>query len=132
MFEFEQQPPEEPEDKVDYTGLKILAVVAPLFLFFIYLGRADMGFAVSLVLGVIILAIKLNWRLRRHFWFWATIVFILALHIPLFFIVRVPDTKFPTLGLSFPIAILDFVIISGAVRLADAVFSKSSSSGDEE
>lgn len=56
----------------DYTGLKILAIVLPVFLVFIFLGDADMGLTVTIVLGLIIFAIKLRWNLRRHVWFWAT------------------------------------------------------------
>jgi hypothetical protein len=129
VFEYEEQPPVEPgdDDNVDYTGLKILAVLVPVFLLFIYLGRADMGFAVSVVLGMMMLAIKVNWEKRSHWWFWTTVVLVFALHIPLFLIARVPNTKFPTLGLSFPIGILDLVIISGVLRLAGSMFSKDSS-----
>jgi hypothetical protein len=92
VFEYEEQPPVEPgdDDNVDYTGLKILAVLVPVFLLFIYLGRADMGFAVSVVLGMMMLAIKVNWEKRSHWWFWTTVVLVFALHIPLFLIARVP------------------------------------------
>jgi len=131
----QQQSSEESEDdsdEVDYTGLKILASVIPVFLLFIFLGRAEMGFAVSVDLGMIILAVKLQWEKRRYIWFWATIVVIFALHIPLFLIARVPKTKLPTLGLSLPIGVLDFAIIWGALRIAEAVFSKRSSSSDHE
>ena len=131
----QQQSSEESEDdsdEVDYTGLKILASVIPVFLLFIFLGRAEMGFAVSVGLGMIILAVKLQWEKRRYIWFWATIVVIFALHIPLFLIARVPKTKLPTLGLSLPIGVLDFAIIWGALRIAEAVFSKRSSSSDHE
>ena len=53
----------------DYTGLKILAIVLPVFLVFIFLGDADMSLTVTIVLGLIIFAIKLRWNLRRHVWF---------------------------------------------------------------
>jgi len=76
-------------------------------------------------------AIKLRWNLRRHLWFWATIVFILALHVPLVFMVRWPQGRGPTLFYTMPIGIVDFFIILGAVGLAEKVFSKDSSSNDE-
>lgn len=97
----------------DYTGLKILAIVLPVFLVFIFLGDADMSLTVTIVLGLIIFAIKLRWNLRRHVWFWATIVFVLALHIPLFFVVHWPHTNVPTIAYSMPFGIADFLIVLG-------------------
>jgi hypothetical protein len=41
-----------PRAKVDYTGFLFAAILAPVFLFFIYLGRADMGLAVFIVLAM--------------------------------------------------------------------------------
>ncbi len=79
---FDDEAPEE-KDPVDYTGYKILAILLPVLFLFIYLGKVDMGLAVCLVLGVILVAIKFSWNLRKHTWYWAIIVFILALHVPL-------------------------------------------------
>jgi hypothetical protein len=126
----EEQPAEEQEP--DYTGVKIAGILIPVFILFIYLGKAEMGFTVFIVLGMVLLAIKLQWRLRKHVWFWATIAVVLALHIPLFFIVRWPDTKTPTIAYSMPMGIADFLIISGAIRLSKNLFLKDSSSNDDE
>jgi hypothetical protein len=126
----DEQPIEEQEP--DYTGLKILGVLVPVFFLFVYLGKAEMGFTVVLVLGMILLAIKLQWKLRKYAWFWATIALVLVLHAPLFFIIRWPDTKTPTIAYSMPLGIADFLIISGAIRLSKNLFLKDSSSEDEE
>ena len=135
MFEQLDEPQEEqPSEKQepDYTGLKIVGILAPVFLLFIYLGKAEMGFTVSLVMGMILLAIKLQWRLRKYVWFWVTIAVVLAFHIPLFFIVHWPDTKAPTIVYSMPLGIADFLIISGAIRLSENLFLKDSSSDNDE
>jgi Na+/proline symporter len=133
MFNDEQSPAEEKEkEPTDYTGLIIGAMLVPVFFLFAYLGKADMGAAVCVVLGAIILAIKLRWKLRKHVWFWAIIVFIFALHIPLFSIVRLPQGNTPTLVYVLPIGIADFLLIMGALRLAEKFFLKDSSSNDEE
>ncbi len=123
--------PQEPQ-RTDYTGLKILGILAPVFFFFVYLDEAEMGFTVILVLGTIMLAIKLQWRLRKHLWFWATIALILALHVPLFYLIRWPETKTPTIAYSIPFGIADFLIISAAIRLSRNLFLKDSSSNNEE
>jgi hypothetical protein len=129
MFESDRR-----ETKVltDYTGLKIGAILLPLLLLFIYLGKADMGLAVFIVLGVSIVAIKIRWNLRKHFWFWTIIAIILALHIPLVFVVRWPQGSEPTLFYTLPFGLVDFLIISGALRLAERLFSKDSSSKDQK
>jgi len=129
MFE---RDPREAKELTDYTGLKIGAILLPILLLFIYLGKADMGLTVFIVLGVSIVAIKIRWNLRKHLWFWLIIVSIFALHVPLFFIVRWPQGKVPGLFYGLPFGLVDFLIISGALRLAEKFFLKGSSPTDEE
>jgi len=128
MFDYEQ-PASERKSHADWTGPIIVVLLAPLFFFFVYLGKPDMGFTICLVLGVDMVAIKLRWELRRHMWFWATIVLIFALHIPLFFIVQWPQSNVPTIAYSLPLGIVDFLLIWGGISLAQRLFSKGS---DEE
>lgn len=129
MFDYEPTKEKEP---TDYTGLKIVAILAPVFLLFVYLGKAELGFTLVLILGMILLAIRIRWRLYRHVWFWATIAVILALHVPLLFVVRWPNSKVPTIAYSMPLGIVDFLIILGAVGLAEKLFSKDPSSDEED
>ena len=129
MFDYESPKPKEP---VDYTGLKIGAMAAPVFFLVTFLYNADAGLAACIVSGLILFAIKLRWYLRRHVWFWAIIAVILALHVPLVFVVRWPQGHAPTLFYTMPLGIADFLIIQGAVGLAEKFFLKDSSPGDEE
>lgn len=124
---FDYDPPKE-KKAIDYTGLKIVVILAPVFLLFVFLGNADMGLAVCIVLGMIMVAIKIRWNLRKHLWFWATIVFILALHVPFCFLVRWPQGNVPTLFYTMPLGITDFLVVLGAVGLAEKIFSKNASS----
>jgi hypothetical protein len=128
---FDYDPPKEKEP-TDYTGLKIVAVLAPVFLLFALLGNADMGLTVCIVLGMIILAVKIRWNLRNHTWFWMTIGLVLALHVPLFFIVRWPQGNVPTLFYTIPLGIVDFLVVLGTLALAEKFFSTNSSSGESE
>jgi len=129
MFDYESPKPKEP---VDYTGLKIVVLVAPVFFLITYFYNADAGLAACIVLGLLLLAIKIRWYLRKHIWFWAIIVVILAVHIPLVFMVRVPQGHAPTLFYTMPLGIADFLIISGVLRLAEKFLSKGASSNDEK
>jgi hypothetical protein len=125
MFDYDEPKEKEP---VDYTGLKIVAILAPVFFLITFLANADVGLAACIVLGMIILAVKIRWNLSKHVWFWGTIILILALHVPLLFLVRWPQGNVPTLFYTMPIGIADFFIILGAVGLAERLFLKDSSS----
>jgi hypothetical protein len=127
MFDYETPKEKEP---VDYTGLKIGALVAPVFFLITFLYNADAGLAACIVLGVMIFAIKLRWHLRKHVWFWAIIAVILALHVPLVFMVQWPKNA-PTIFYAMPIGIADFLIISGALKFAENLMSNGSPSNDE-
>jgi hypothetical protein len=127
----DEQSPTERQGRADWTGLIMAALAAPVFFFFVYLGKAEMGFTVSIVLCMAMIAIKLRWELRGHAWFWVTIALIMALHIPFLFIVRWPQTNIPTIAFSLPLGIADFLLISGAIRVAEKVFSKGHSSDEQ-
>jgi len=129
MFDYDQPKEKQP---VDYTGLKIVGILAPVFFLITFLSNADMGLAACIVLGMVMLAIKFRWHLRKHLWFWAVIGFILALHIPLVLIVRWPQGNVPTLFYTMPLGIADLLMILGAVRLAEQFFLKGSSPTDED
>jgi hypothetical protein len=128
MFDYESPKDKEPADP---TGLIIGVILGPLFLLFIWLGKADIGLTVFVVLGMAIFAIKLHWDLRKHIWFWATIVIILALHVPLLPMVRWPQGNVSVRPYVLLAGIADFVIIWGALELADKLFAKNSSSSDQ-
>ena len=131
MFEFEDDPPQS-KDSTDYTGLKILAILAPIFFVFAYFDKAEMGFTFILALGMILLAVKIHWRSRRHFWFWGTIGSVAILHVPLLFFVRWPVGNLPTIAYSLPLGIADFLVVLGALGLAERLFGKDSLSEDAE
>jgi hypothetical protein len=128
MFDYESPKPKEP---VDYTGVKIVAILAPVFFLITFLANADMGLTACIISGMIMLAIKIRWYLRKHIWFWAIIAVVLALQVPLVLTVRWPQGNVPTLFYTMPIGIVDFLLILGAVGFAERFFSKSSSSNDE-
>jgi len=127
MFDYESPKEKEP---VDYTGLKLAALVAPVFVLVTFLYNADVGLAAYIVVGVMVFAIKLRWYLRKHIWFWAIIAVIFALHVPLVFMVQWPKNA-PTIFYAMPIGIADFLIISGALKFAENLMSNGSPPNDE-
>jgi hypothetical protein len=122
MFEQIEEPRE--EQPTDYSGTAIGAALLPVLFFFIYIGKAELGFTACIVLAMSMIAVRLRWKLRKYVWFWATIVLVLALHIPLLFIVRWPQSNVPTIAYSLPMGVVDFLLIMGALSLAEKVFSK--------
>lgn len=106
--------------RADYTGLVILAFVAPLFLLFIYLGQPDIGRTASYCLGMILLAVRIRWDLRKEVWFWGVMTLMLVLHVPLVLLVRWPHRWIPAIAI-LPIAVLDCLIILGVVRITERV-----------
>jgi len=132
MADDEQSPPEQ-QVRLDWTGLKITALVAPVFFLFVYLGKAEIGITLSLVLAMAMVAIKLRWELRGYAWFWVTIGLIVALHIPFLSIIHWPHhSSIPTIAFALPLGIADFLLISGALSLAEKLFSKGHSSDEED
>ena len=129
MFDYESPKERRP---TDYSGTVIGAMLLPVLFFFIYIGKAELGFTTCIVLATSMIAVRLRWKLRKHVWFWATIVLILALHVPLLFIVRWPQSNVPTIAYSLPMGIADFLLIIGAINLAQRVFYKGSSSDGED
>ena len=129
MFDYETPKEQKP---TDWSGTIIGAMLLPVLFFFIYIGKAELGFTACIVLGMSMIAVRLRWKLRKHVWFWGTIILILALNVPLLFIVRWPQSNIPTIAYSLPIGIVDFLLMMGAISLAEKAFSKDSSSNDEE
>lgn len=129
MFDYYQPKEKEP---TDYSGLKVAAALIPVFILFLLLGNADMALTGCIALGMAIFAVKLHWSSRKHIWFWATIILVLALHVPLLFMIRWPQGKTPTIFYTKPLGILDFVIFYGALELAERLFCKDLSDAQED
>src|ERR1700679_1416774 len=70
--------------------LCVIAGTLPLGLLFVYFRRFDLARPSIISAATVALAITLRWKLSRHVWFWITMTFLAALHLPL--IVFVPWT----------------------------------------
>jgi len=130
---------EEPEEKkpTDYTGVIIGAAMLPVIFLFSHLGKIEQGLVVSIVLGTTFLAVKIRWDLRKHLWFWATIVLVLAAQLYVLFAVQLPRGWLASVGRLhaiglLPIGVADLLITLGFVALAGKFFPKGSASDDDE
>jgi hypothetical protein len=102
----------------DYTGVIIGAILCPVFFFFRYIGKTDLGLNVGLCLGMFLFAIRIRWDLRTRPWFWIVVTLVLVLHVPLFFLIQWPDTWVPGAAL-LPFGIADLLIFLGVVRFVE-------------
>ncbi len=125
MFGEEQREESEESNPRDYTGLIIAALLSPIYLIFMSLGREDVGFALCIVSGVIIVAMKFRWELRGHVWFWVISVLALVINVPVALAFRAPKGV-PTLAYALPFGFLEYGLVWGALGLADKLFSESS------
>lgn len=107
--------------RTDYTGVIIAAILAPVYILFILLGKEELGRSVFIVLGMTMIAIRVRWDLRNRPWFWAIIILLLLAHVPLLFLFRWPHGYhgwLPAVG-TLPIGLADVLIILGAVHLVE-------------
>jgi ABC-type branched-subunit amino acid transport system permease subunit len=109
----------------DYTGLIIAAILVPVFLLFMYFGNEDLGRTVFIALGAVMVAIRIRWDLRRQLWFWETIGFVLVLHIPFFYLVRIPPAWFHSVAM-LPIVIPDCLLTVGIIRVVEKFHERNS------
>jgi hypothetical protein len=120
------------EEKVpDFSGLLIALAAAPLYWVLASLGYEDIGRTAGLSLGMVLIAVRFRWYLRKHNWFWVTIVLVLLLHIPLILEVKWSENVIPGIAL-LPIGALDLLAILGVIRLAEKLLNKPTSSEDPE
>jgi hypothetical protein len=88
----------------------------PLYLLFVYFGRFDLARPSLTSLAMVAIAIAMRWKLRRHVWFWITMAFLAALHLPL--ILFVPwTTKWIPVFAIIPIGMADLYVMLWTVSV---------------
>ncbi len=106
-----------------YMGLWIVAILLPLYFAFLYAGRPDTGKYVCIGVGMHLIAIWINWDLRRHLWFWVTIATLLAVHIPFLLIIPWPSRWIPAISV-LPFGVVDCGLILGVIALMERLMKR--------
>lgn len=114
----------------DLTAVVILGTVLPVYGVFLWSGKPEIGRAASVCLGMFLVAIRIRWDLKGCSWFWAAVVSLLVLHLPLLVYVPWPGGRIPGVGL-LPFGLADCLIILGVIRLLEGFIKKSAHRGDE-
>jgi hypothetical protein len=110
----------------DYTGVIIGIILLPVVLLSIHLRQESLGRSICISLAALMIAIRIRWDLRHRVWFWGIIVLWMALHIPLFLIVRWPHGWVPAIVMA-PVAVVDCLIFLGVVQLVEKLTKSGSS-----
>lgn len=112
--------------RADWTGVIIGLILLPVYILFWLYGKEELGRSVFIVLGMMMIAIRIRWDLRKRLWFWGIIVALLLAHVPLLFLFRWPQGYhgwLPAVG-ALPIGLADLLIILGAVHLVEKFIVK--------
>lgn len=98
-------------------GVCVFLATVGLGLFFVKFGRFDLARPTFLSIAMVATAIALRWRLRRHVWFWITMVLLAASHIPL--VLFVPwTTKWVPAIFTAPLGVLDLYAMLWVLSVA--------------
>lgn len=101
----------------------ILCGAIPFLLFAFLLNDPGRGRAAAIATMVIMYAVRGRWNLRRYSWFWVVLTAIVAAHVLLVLFVSWTSKSYPGL-LLFPVAVLDFAIVWGCLKLAQKVMMR--------
>lgn len=123
----EESKPKRSWDSITKRWVLLVVVgCSPLFFLFASLGDERRGMAAWISASMIGFAIRYFWDLKKRIWFWITIGLILSIHVLLVLLVRWPFKLEQYRGVQFlPIALFDFAIVYGIVRLVERAVEKS-------
>ena len=109
---------ESPRKLTAKAAYLVLLCSLPILIVLAILGRVWLGFGAWICTGLVILVARTRWDLRKHIWFWMVIVLAEVLQIPI--VVLLPWSNRSLTWFSFmPVAVLDYGIIYGGVRLVE-------------
>ncbi len=94
----------------------ILGALAVL-IFFDHFGRLALARPTMISAAMVIIAIAMRWKLKRHMWFWITMIVLAALHVPLILFVPWTTKWIPALAI-IPIGIADLYLMLWVLSVA--------------
>jgi hypothetical protein len=103
-------------------ALLTLLLASPLYVLFAYLGDEGRARAAALAGAAIIGTTRSRWDLRKHAWFWATIMFLILLHGPVILLIHWTNENIPAPAL-LPFVLLDFVIMYGCIKVVEKMMT---------
>jgi hypothetical protein len=83
--------------------------------------RPGSGRPATFFFGMIVLAVWWRWELRNRLWFWATVVAVVALHMPLILLVHWTRGWTPAV-VAMPFCWVDLLLILRILNLGERLF----------
>lgn len=107
------------------SGLAVFGGTIIIALLFLYFGKLELARPTVFSIGAVGIAVAVKWKLKNRTWFWAAIVMIAALHIPLILFVPWTTRWIPAIVMT-PFLIADIAIILALIKLLEKLIDKSS------
>jgi hypothetical protein len=101
-----------------FWSLGIAILTSPLFFLFDSFGKPGNGRAAWFCAMAILIAMKVRWELRKHIWFWLTMLCIVVAHVPLVLFLPWTSRWIPAVGI-LPIVVADIAAIFGCLYLVE-------------
>lgn len=101
---------------------------SPILVIFAYLGNFYTGIGASICTALVLLVIRTRWDLRKHAWFWITIAFVTLLQLPLVMFIPWKDRNLTGISL-LPVAVFDYGIVYGCVKLVEKLMKRNGGAG---
>ena len=95
-----------------------------MLVIFFFVGGLQLGIGAWICFTFVMLVVRIRWDLRRHAWFWITIVLALLLQIPLVLVIPWNNTNLTWITL-LPVAVLDYAVVYGCVKLVEKMMKRS-------
>lgn len=105
------------------SGLAVFGGTILIGLVFLYFGRYELARPTLFSIAAIGIAVAVKWKLKRYPWFWAAIVTIALVHIPLILYVPWTTGWIPALVMT-PFLIADVALILAVLKLLEKQFEK--------
>lgn len=103
-------------------ALLLILVGFLVFVPFVILGKAALGYGTCICLAMVAIAVRATWALHRRGWYWAVVAISSILQLPIIF--YMPWSQRAYRVMLFPLGICDFVLVWGCVKLTEKLFEE--------
>ena len=125
----EKDPKQVLDTLTEKSSILLALCASPLFFLFAYLGDPGRGRAAAISAFLILLCAKIFWSLRKYVLFWFALTIVTFSQIPLIWLIPWSNRDYPGVVL-LPLALPDFVIIYGILKLVEKMTRKSKPAAD--
>jgi len=125
----EKDPKQVLDSLTEKSSILLALCASPLFFLFVYLGDPGRGRAAAISAFLILLCAKIFWSLRKYVLFWFALTIVTFSQIPLIWLIPWSNRDYPGVVL-LPLALPDFVIIYGILKLVEKMTRKSKPAAD--